>query len=190
MAWEGGGREEGAEGVDVDYARRAHVEALPRYGSAEASAIASGCLAPRTADDMHLLADMNALIQPGEAGAPAGLPPRALLFSSLPRVAPVVLLNVSLGDQAEIDRPRCGCPMEGRGWLPHLQNVRSFEKLTAGGMNFLDAAVVPLLEQELPSRIGGGPIDYQLVEGKGVDGSPLLRLLVHPAVSAACPPRL
>jgi hypothetical protein len=77
--------------------------------------------------------------------------------------------------------------MEGRGWLPHLQNVRSFEKLTAGGMNFLDAAVVHLLEQELSSRIGGGPIDYQLVEGKGVDGSPLLRLLVHPAVGAAGP---
>jgi hypothetical protein len=54
-------------------------------------------------------------------------------------------------------------------------------------MNFLDAAVVPLLEQELPSRFGGGPIDYQLVEGEGVDGSPLLRLLVHPAVGAAGP---
>lgn len=91
----------------VEAIRQAGVEAVPRYGSAEANAIASGCLAPRSADDMHLLADMNALIQPGEAGVPLGLPPRALLLSSLRPAAPVILLNVSLGDQAVVDRPRC-----------------------------------------------------------------------------------
>jgi hypothetical protein len=39
----------------------------------------------------------------------------------------------------------------------------------------------------LPARFGGGPIDYQLVESEGVDGSPLVRLLVHPAIGAVDP---
>jgi hypothetical protein len=99
----------------------------------------------------------------------------------------MMLLNVSLGDQAVVSRRTCGCPLERLGWTTHLREIRSFEKLTAGGMTFLDADVVRVLEQALPARFGGGPTDYQLLEQEADDGSPCLRLLVHPAVGPLNP---
>jgi len=91
-------------------------------------------------------------------------------------------MNVSLGDQAELTHRTCGCPLEGLGWTSHLQSIRSYEKLTAGGMTLLDADVIRVLEEELPARFGGGPIDYQLVEDEGPDGAARVRLLIHPRV--------
>jgi hypothetical protein len=96
----------------------------------------------------------------------------------------MVLLNVSLGDRAVVSRRRCGCPLEGLGWTTHLSMVRSFEKLTAGGVTFLDSALIRLLEETLPARFGGGPLDYQLVEEEAEDGLPRVRLLVSDAVPA------
>ena len=81
-----------------------------------------------------------------------------------------------------LDTRSCGCPLEGIGWTTHLHTIRSFEKLTAGGMMFLDADVIRVLEEVLPARFGGGPTDYQLVEDEAGDGRPRLRLLVRPEV--------
>jgi hypothetical protein len=81
-----------------------------------------------------------------------------------------------------MEQRTCGCPLEELGWATHLHTVRSYEKLTAGGMNFLDADVIRVLEELLPARFGGAPSHYQLVEEEGEDGRPHLRLLVHPAV--------
>jgi hypothetical protein len=47
-------------------------------------------------------------------------------------------------------------------------------------MAFLDADVIRVLEEVLPARFGGGPTDYQLLEGETDAGRPRLRLLVHP----------
>jgi hypothetical protein len=96
--------------------------------------------------------------------------------------APVVLLNVALGDQAAVADRRCGCAMEGLGWTRHLHSIRSYEKLTAGGMTFLDTDVIRVLEEVLPARFGGAPTHYQLVEGPADDGRPSVRLLVDPAI--------
>jgi hypothetical protein len=76
----------------------------------------------------------------------------------------------------------CGCPLERLGWMTQLRDVRSFEKLTAGGMTFLDVDVIRVLEEVLPARFGGGPTDYQLVEEELDDGRPSLRVFVHPTV--------
>jgi hypothetical protein len=110
------------------------------------------------------------------------LPASTLLFSSLRPTAPIILLNVSMGDQAVVVRRACGCPLERLGWATHLHTVRSYEKLTAGGAAFLGADVIRVLEEVLPARFGGDPTDYQLVEEEAADGRPQLRLLVHPAV--------
>jgi hypothetical protein len=104
------------------------------------------------------------------------------LLSSLRPTVPFVLLNVCLGDQAELVRRNCGCPYEQLGWRRHLVGVRSFEKLTAGGMTFFDTDLIRILEEVLPARFGGGPTDYQLVEEETDDGQSRLRLLVHPAL--------
>jgi hypothetical protein len=91
-------------------------------------------------------------------------------------------LNVSLGDQAVLEDRNCGCALEPLGWMTHLRDVRSYEKLTAAGMTFLDADVLRVLEEVLPARFGGASSDYQLLEDEAEDGRPRLRLLVSPAV--------
>ena len=161
---------------------RVGARAAPNYGTVESGLIGSGCLAPTTPDDVHLMHDLNTVIQPRAAGGPGGVPRSALFVSSLRPTAPFVLLNVSLGDQATLEQRACGCPLERLGWSTHLHTVRSFEKLTAGGMTFLDTDVIRVLEEVLPARFGGGPTDYQLVEEEDESGRPRLRLLVHPRV--------
>jgi hypothetical protein len=151
------------------------------YGSSEAGGpVGYGCLNATAADDNHLFHDLHALIQPGPNHGTPALPERALLITSLRASSPVILLNVSMGDQATLAERSCGCPLEPFGWAQHLQDIRSFEKLTAGGMTFFDTDVVRLLEEVLPSHFGGGPTDYQLVEQEDDQGRPSLRLRVHP----------
>jgi hypothetical protein len=163
--------------------RRVGAEAVLTYGTMEAGGdIAESCLQPSAPDDVHLLHDLYALIQPGPDGGRAGLPERALLVSTLRPTSPYVFMNVSLGDQAEVTRRSCGCPLERLGWTGHLHSIRSYEKLTAGGMTVLDTDVIRVLEEQLPARFGGGPIDYQLVEDEGPDGAARIRLLIHPTV--------
>jgi hypothetical protein len=160
--------------------RRAGANAVPRYGSIETGPIGYGCLKPEAADDVHLLEDLHALIQPVGDAPRSGLPSPALFVTSLHPASPFVMLNVSLGDQAAIVRRRCGCPMEEYGWGVHLHSIRSYEKLSVGGMTFLDAGLVRVLEEVLPARFGGTPTDYQLSEEEAPGGEQVLRLLVHP----------
>ena len=158
----------------LDAIRRSGARAAPRYGTIETGSLAWGCLAPAGPDDMHVFHDLHAIVQPGDS---------SLLFvTSLRRTAPLVMLNLSMGDQATLGPRACGCPLERLGWTTHVRSVLSREKLTAGGMTFYDVDVVKVLEHVLPQRFGGGPTDYQLVEEETAAGAPVVRLLVHPAV--------
>jgi hypothetical protein len=162
--------------------RASGAEGLPRYAANECGTVGYGCLTPTAPDDLHLMDDLQALIL-AEASLPeVGLPPGAVLVSSLHPTAPFLMLNVSLGDLATLVARRCGCPLEQLGWTTHLQTIQSFEKLTSGGLAYLDAELVRVLEEVLPDRFGGGPADYQLVEDASADGQPRLRLLIHPSV--------
>jgi hypothetical protein len=161
--------------------RAAGVAALPHYGSMEAGRIGEGCLEPAAPDEMHVFDDLHAVVPAGPLPG-ALLPPGALLVSSLRPTAPLVLLNVSLGDEGVLTRRRCGCALENLGWTTHLHAVRSFEKLTAGGMTLLDTDAVAALEEMLPARFGGTAADYQLVEEEDASGRPGLVLLVSPRV--------
>jgi hypothetical protein len=168
----------------LDVVRSVGADALPDYGSADSGgSMSAGCLAPRAVDDVHVFSDVNAVIR-GEDGA---LPAGALLVSSLRSTASFVLLNVSMGDRAVLSERACGCPLEALGWRTHLHDIRSYEKLTAGGMTFIDVDVVHILEETLPRRFGGGPGDYQLIEDEARDGAPRLRLCVAPSVGPLDP---
>jgi hypothetical protein len=163
--------------------RQSRADAVSDYGCVESGGFISyGCLAPEMSDEVHFFQDLHALIQAGSGGTSTSLARPSLLISSLRPTAPFVLLNVSMGDQAVVTQRTCGCPLERLGWTTHLHTIRSFEKLTAGGMTFLDTDVIRVLEEVLPERFGGGPTDYQLVEEEGDKGQPRLRLLVHPSV--------
>ena len=165
---------------------------IPRYASVESGPIGYGCLAREAPDDLHLLRDLVALVQPRETAAgreglgssESPFLPDTLLLSTLRASAPLILINASLGDQAVMRERRCGCPLETLGWTAHLRDIRSHEKLTAGGMTFLDIDLIRVLEEVLPARFGGAPTDYQLVEEEAEGGQPRLRLLVHPRVGA------
>jgi hypothetical protein len=166
----------------LDVVRRCGAEAVPRFAAIESSVLGHGCLAADAPDDVHLLDDLHAVIQPDGSDPDAGTRGRPLLLSSIRHTAPFVMLNVSLGDRAVLTTRACGCPLERLGWSSHLHTIRSDEKLTAGGMTFLDSDVIRVMEEVLPSRFGGAPTDYQLVDAEGEDGRPRLRLLVHPSI--------
>jgi hypothetical protein len=162
--------------------RRVGIDAVPDYGSAECGGtISYGCLAPEFSDEVHFFRDLHAVIQTESPGQQS-LPPGALLVTSLRSTAPLILINVSMGDRAVLTCRACGCPLETLGWTTHLHTIRSFEKLTTGGMTFFDTDVIRVLEEVLPTRFGGGPTDYQLVEDETADGRARLRLLVDPGI--------
>jgi hypothetical protein len=147
-------------GEPLTAACRASIErvgavAMQIYGAAEAGNIAYGCLTPGVTDDLHLLHDYFAMIQTGSAELPNGLPARALLVSTLRPNVPFMMVNLCMGDQADIRNHTCGCPLEEVGFTTHLTGVRSFQKLTAGGMTFFDTDLIRVLEEILPARFGG-----------------------------------
>jgi len=150
-------------------------------GSGETGGFGRGCMAPQAPDDVHFYRHRYAVVQPGEH-AKDNLPPRALLISTLLPRARMIMLNVSMGDQAVLSERSCGCPLEKLGWTTHLHEIRSFEKLTAGGMTFYDSDLVRVLEEILPARFGGGPTDYQIVDESTEDKVPRVRLLIHPRI--------
>lgn len=175
-------------GEPTTAARRAAVEAvgaiaLPRMGTTETDILAYACAHPEAPDDMHFLDDRHALLQPAASGERPGVPSDAMLVTSLLDTAPLVLLNVCLGDRATLVRRRCGCGLERDGWHLHVHDVRSYEKLTAGGITLLDVDVIRVLEEQMPARFGGGPADWQLVERMdGGRARPEVVLVVDPSV--------
>ena len=167
----------------------AGVDVAGHYGSSEGGGpVAYGCLHPERREELHLLSDLHALVQPGpSAGGGGDLPPRALLYSSLRDTAPFVLLNVAIGDEADVEPAACDCPLARAGWGTTLRGVRSYTKLTVAGMSVLDTDMLRALEDALPGRFGGGPTDYQIVEDEDAQGHPLIRLLVHPRLGPIDP---
>ncbi|MDH3690674.1 MAG: hypothetical protein OEU36_14590 [Gammaproteobacteria bacterium] len=166
----------------LDTIRKCGLNALPRYGSIEAGPIGYACRNADAADDVHVVRDLQAVITAGSHGTALGMPKNALLLTALHAAAPFTMINFSMGDQADLIERQCRCPMERLGWGPHLLNIRSYEKLTAGGVTFDDAMITGLLEEVLPQRFGGNPTDYQLVEQESIRGEPALVLRVHPRV--------
>ena len=62
----------------------------------------------------------------------------------------------------------------------HLREIRSFSKLTTEGVTLVGGKMVHILEEVLPSRFGGSPLDYQLLEEEDEEGFTRLSLLVSP----------
>ena len=64
----------------------------------------------------------------------------------------------------------------------HLHTVRSYEKLTSEGMNFLGSDLLRLIDEALPGRFGGAPTDYQFVEREDERGLPRVDLRISPRI--------
>jgi hypothetical protein len=155
---------------------------FPWYSSVETGRLAMGCLAPRHADDMHLLEDRVACVIRPRAVDALGENRPALLFTSLHPDTYKFLLNVETGDQAAIQSDPCHCPWEEMGFHRRVSNVRSYEKLTLEGMSLVADFLAELVEEGIPSRCGGTPADYQFTEEENDDGVTRLVLSVNPAI--------
>jgi hypothetical protein len=95
------------------------------------------------------------------------------------------MLNVETDDFGVIEGRSCGCPMERYGFTEHLRDIRSFQKLTGEGVTLIGSDMIRILEEVLPARFGGSPLDYQLLEEEDDRGFTRLRLLVSPKVKLA-----
>jgi hypothetical protein len=150
------------------------------YAMHESGTVAWACGAPSTVDEMHLLTDKLVVL-----GRPkrldSGLVVQALNHTSLLSAAPKLMLNVESGDYGVLEERDCGCPWQTLGYTTHLHHVRSYEKLTSEGVMFMGSMVSQLLEEVLPARFGGSPLDYQLMEEEET-GQTRVNIIVSPRV--------
>ena len=84
-------------------------------------------------------------------------------------------------DYGVLENRVCSCPIGELGFTKHLSRIRSYEKLTSDGVTFLGTELLRLVEEVLPTRFGGYPTDYQLVEEEE-EGLPKVNILVSPRV--------
>jgi len=174
-------------GEPVTAARKATIERVgahlaPVYMSSDLGAIGHGCAAPAEANDQHLLEDCIALIQHPREIPGTGVEVDAFYFTSVRPAAATVLLNVESDDYGVVEERSCGCPFEELGYHRHLHSIRSFSKLTGEGVTLIGSDMTRILEEVLPARFGGTPLDYQLVEEEGEHGLGRLVLRVSPRV--------
>lgn len=155
----------------------------PLYSATEIGVIARGCLST-TGDDMHVFKGHVAVLKEPRTVGSTGVLVEALRFTSLLPAAPKILINAENGDFAQLGRKECGCKFDSIGLTDHLSQIRSFEKLTAEGTAFYAGDVARIVEEVLPARFGGGPIDYQAIEEEGGDGTHYMALLVSPRLGA------
>lgn len=158
---------------------------VPCYVSAETSTIGLGCANPSSSNDLHFLKDMLALIEYPRQVPDSDITVDAFHFTSLLPTVPKLLLNVETDDYGIVERRSCGCPLDGHGLHEHIRDIRSFHKLTGEGVTLVGSNMVHILEEVLPARFGGSPLDYQLKEEEDEQGFSRLSLLVSPEIELA-----
>jgi hypothetical protein len=163
-------------GAKAGLIRSCGVRVACHFAMSEAGPMAMACSNPGDApDDVHVLQSKMAVIP--EARNPDGL--TRLLVTTLNSTSPKLLLNVDTGDSAVVVDRRCGCLFDELGFHRHLHTIRSFEKLTSEGVQFLGTDLLRLVEETLPGTFGGAPTDYQIMEADQA-GLPCLSIVAHP----------
>jgi hypothetical protein len=152
-----------------------------RYAATETGFLAGACPLGSGGSDMHLYADRAALIN----GQPDGHP-GALAVTSLSLDAPLVLLNVELGDHGTLRRQPCDCALGRAGLDRRVADVHSPEKIAAEGVK-LGEIDFTLLVADAVRDLGGGPDDFQIWLGEQANGTarPAVVLAPHCAVEPA-----
>jgi hypothetical protein len=161
---------------------RTGARCMPFYHFAEHGFVGVGCAQPADENDIHFFKDILALIQFPRQVPELAIEVNAFNFTSLLPTAPKVLLNVESDDYGLIENRSCGCPLEAYGFTEHLRHIRSFRKLSAGGPTLAGSDMVHILEEVLPARFGGSPLDYQLLEEEDENGFTRFSLLISPGV--------
>jgi hypothetical protein len=168
----------------VDAMRASGATYFTTYGFSEAGRIGRGCCAPASVNDNHLLTDMCAVIAPPQE-QPDGDTAQAFHVTSLLPSSPKILLNVESDDHGILEERACGCPLGRLGFTTHVREIRSSRKLTTEGVTMIGSEMLHVIEDVLPRRFGGSPLDYQLIEEEDERGLTYLSLAIAPSVPIA-----
>jgi hypothetical protein len=166
------------------------VRVLPVYGMSEIGRVGLPCLRAEVPDEVHLVLDKLGVIQCARGGPSGTSGVSVNVYTTLVPTTPKLMLNVESDDYGTLSRRDCGCPLHGLGYQLHLHTIRSHEKLTSEGMNFLGHDLIRLIEEVLPGRFGGTPTDFQLVEDEDERGLPEVRLVVSPRLGPLAEPEV
>jgi len=155
---------------------------VPGYYISEAGVVGQGCAQPTDTNDIHLFRDAFALTQHPRQVPGLEITVQAFYFTTLLPTGPKLMLNAESDDYGLIESRSCGCLLESYGFTEHLRHIRSFRKLTGEGVTLVGSEMVRILEEVLPARLGGSPLDYQLIEEEDENGFTRLSLLVSPEI--------
>jgi hypothetical protein len=167
----------------VESIRKSGARVIPTYHFSEAGPIGLACANPIDCNDHHLMRDHLALIQHKRKVPSADVEVDAFLITTLLPSAAKILLNVESDDYGTIERRSCGCLWEKYGFPDHVRHIRSFRKLSGEGMTLVGSEMERILQQDLPRRFGGTPLDYQLLEEEDARGFTRMSIIVSPKVA-------
>jgi hypothetical protein len=156
---------------------------LAGYGSGETGSIGLGCLNPAGVDDVHLAADSFALFSRPYEVPGLGLTVPAFNLTTLHAAAPKVLVNYQSDDYGLVSERDCGCELSRYGYTTHLEQIRSYGKLVGEAVTLIGNDLQRILEEVLPQRFGGSPLDYQFLEQEDPIGFTRVYLVVHPRLA-------
>lgn len=157
----------------------------PTYHFGECGRVGMGCARPVDSNDVHFFKDGLALIQRPRRVPGFDIAVDGFCFTTLLATAPKLLLNAEIDDYGVVETRSCGCPLESYGYAEHIREIRSFQKLTGEGVTLVGSAMVSILEEFLPARFGGSPLDYQLLEEEDERGFTRLNLAISPRLRIA-----
>jgi hypothetical protein len=165
-----GGKVIFAGGEPLGEARRrflaeAGLSVYARYAATETGFLAGACPLGAGGGDMHLYADLAALVN----GQPEGVS-GPLAVTALSLAAPLVLLNVELGDHGALRRRPCECALGRAGLDWRVSEVHSPDKIVAEGVKLGEVDFTRLVEEAV-RRLGGGPDDFQIWLARQADGA-------------------
>ena len=153
------------------------------YAFSEVGTVGSSCLNADGPNDQHFMEDHLAMIQASRTVPGFSIEVPAFCYTSLLTSAPKLLLNVESDDYGTVDQRSCGCTWETLGFRTHLRDIRSFRKLTGEGVTLVGSDMERILDELLPARFGGSPLDYQFAEEEDSTGFTRLTLRVAPHVT-------
>jgi phenylacetate-coenzyme A ligase PaaK-like adenylate-forming protein len=160
----------------------ANARAIDRYSASEFGTTGLGCAASSQVDDMHLVTDKVIVTSRNKVLDESGAQVPVLIFTTLLGNCPKIMINAESGDYGHLEERDCGCLLADVGFKTHVLGVHGYDKLTSEGVTFMGTELYRLVEEVLPSRFGGNPIDYQLVEQEDEHGLPRVQVLVSPSV--------
>lgn len=179
------GSGEPATPAKVRYLERAGVSFISNYGMVEANRIGSGCAQPGDVGDVHLLRDALALFTYPYPVEGFDITVPAFNLTTLLPAASKIMLNVQIDDYGIVEERHCGCELETYGYTTHLREIRSYSKLVGEGVTLIGNEMLHILEEVLPARFGGNPLDYQMMEREDEQGFTRLYVLISPRVEIA-----